>query len=165
MGMSLLFSYTFPTTWACSGLSPARARPWRANETCAARRTSKKDVRLERLLLFYAVCSLLSCRVWESLTCRNKRCSRLLIVFSAGNLLVNQRGRVWGGESRKMLISHCSSTDRLLPWCQNAYRSLLFSRFRYNSSALIMVSSIFCGEVPDGKYFFSRFFGIFHCST
>lgn len=28
----LLFSYTFPTTWACSGLSPARARPWRANE-------------------------------------------------------------------------------------------------------------------------------------
>ena len=32
----LLFSYTFPTTWACSGLSPARARPWRANETCAA---------------------------------------------------------------------------------------------------------------------------------
>ena len=37
----LLFSYTFPTTWACSGLSPARARPWRANETCAARRTTK----------------------------------------------------------------------------------------------------------------------------
>lgn len=30
------------TTWACSGLSPARARPWRANETCAARRTTKK---------------------------------------------------------------------------------------------------------------------------
>ena len=28
----LLFSYTFPTTWACSGLSPARARPWRANK-------------------------------------------------------------------------------------------------------------------------------------
>lgn len=27
------------TTWACSGLSPARARPWRANETCAAGRT------------------------------------------------------------------------------------------------------------------------------
>ena len=25
--------YTFPTTWACSGLSPARARPWRANKT------------------------------------------------------------------------------------------------------------------------------------
>ena len=38
----LLFSYTFPTTWACSGLSPARARPWRANETCAARRTKEK---------------------------------------------------------------------------------------------------------------------------
>ena len=27
----LLFSYTFPTTWACSGLTPVRARPWRAN--------------------------------------------------------------------------------------------------------------------------------------
>ena len=27
----LLFDYTFPTTWACSGLSPVRARPWRAN--------------------------------------------------------------------------------------------------------------------------------------
>ena len=67
---------------------------------------SKKDVRLERLLLLYAVCSLLSCRVWESLTCRKRRCSRLLIVFSAGNLLVNQRGRVWGGENRKRLISH-----------------------------------------------------------
>ena len=26
----LLFSYTFPTTWACSGLAPIRARPWRA---------------------------------------------------------------------------------------------------------------------------------------
>ena len=39
----LLFSYTFPTTWACSGLSPARARPWRANETCAARRTKSKE--------------------------------------------------------------------------------------------------------------------------
>ena len=125
----------------------------------------KKDVHLERLLLLYAVYSLLSFRVWESLTCRKRRCSRLLIVFSAGNLLVNQRGRVWGGENRKRLISHCSPTDRLLPWCQNTYRSLLFSRFRYNSSALIMVSSIFCCVVPDGKYFFSRFFGIFHCST
>ena len=38
----LLFSYTFPTTWACSGLSPARARPWRANETCDARSTTKR---------------------------------------------------------------------------------------------------------------------------
>ena len=28
----LLFSYTFPTTWACSGLAPVRARPWRANK-------------------------------------------------------------------------------------------------------------------------------------
>ena len=27
----LLFSYTLPTIWACSGLSPVRARPWRAN--------------------------------------------------------------------------------------------------------------------------------------
>ena len=27
----LLFSYTLPTIWACSGLSPIRARPWRAN--------------------------------------------------------------------------------------------------------------------------------------
>ena len=38
---------------------------------------------------------------WESPTCRKRRCSRLLIVFSAGNLLVNQRGRVWGGEIGK----------------------------------------------------------------
>ena len=66
----------------------------------------KKDVHLERLLLLYAVYSLLSCRVWESLTCRKRRGSRLLIVFSAGNLLVNQRGRVWGGENRKKLISY-----------------------------------------------------------
>ena len=42
----LLFSYTFPTTWACSGLLPARARPWRANETCAARRTQKRCMEL-----------------------------------------------------------------------------------------------------------------------
>src|SRR5574344_2677950 len=28
----LLFSYTFPTTWACWGLAPLRARPWRANQ-------------------------------------------------------------------------------------------------------------------------------------
>ena len=28
----LLFSYTFPTTRVCSGLSPVRARPWRANK-------------------------------------------------------------------------------------------------------------------------------------
>ena len=27
----LLFGYTFPTTRACSGLTPVRARPWRAN--------------------------------------------------------------------------------------------------------------------------------------
>ena len=27
----LLFGYTLPTIWACSGLSPVRARPWRAN--------------------------------------------------------------------------------------------------------------------------------------
>ena len=27
----LLFSYTLPTIWACSGLPPIRARPWRAN--------------------------------------------------------------------------------------------------------------------------------------
>ena len=46
----LLFSYSFPTTWACSGLSPARARPWRANETCAARRTQRKKSPLVRLL-------------------------------------------------------------------------------------------------------------------
>ena len=26
----MLFSYTLPTTWVCSGLSPVRARPWRA---------------------------------------------------------------------------------------------------------------------------------------
>ena len=86
----------------------------------------KKDVRLERLPLLYAVCSLLSCRVLESPTCRKRRCFRLLIVFSAGNLLVNQRGRVWGGENRKRLISHWPPTGRLFPWCQNAYRSLLF---------------------------------------
>ena len=28
----LLFSYTLPTIWACSRLSPVRARPWRANQ-------------------------------------------------------------------------------------------------------------------------------------
>ena len=28
----LLFGYTLPTIWACSGLSPIRARPWRANK-------------------------------------------------------------------------------------------------------------------------------------
>ena len=28
----MLFGYTFPTTWACSGLTPVRARPWRANK-------------------------------------------------------------------------------------------------------------------------------------
>ena len=27
----LLFGYTLPTIWACSGLTPVRARPWRAN--------------------------------------------------------------------------------------------------------------------------------------
>ena len=27
----LLFGYTLPTIWACSGLSPVRVRPWRAN--------------------------------------------------------------------------------------------------------------------------------------
>lgn len=43
---------------------------------------------------------------------------RLLIVFSAGNLLVNQRGRVWGGENRKFLLSRYLSEDRLSPWCQ-----------------------------------------------
>jgi hypothetical protein len=28
----LLFGYTLPTIWACSGLTPVRARPWRANK-------------------------------------------------------------------------------------------------------------------------------------
>ena len=28
----LLFSYALPVTWACLGLSPIRARPWRANQ-------------------------------------------------------------------------------------------------------------------------------------
>ena len=28
----LLFGYTLPTIWACSGLTPVRARPWRANQ-------------------------------------------------------------------------------------------------------------------------------------
>ena len=28
----LLFSYTFSTIWACSGLSSVRASPWRANK-------------------------------------------------------------------------------------------------------------------------------------
>ena len=52
----LLFSYTFPTTWACSGLSPARARPWRANETCAARRTStKKSPDITPRLFFFHI--------------------------------------------------------------------------------------------------------------
>ena len=79
----------------------------------------KKDVRLERLLLLCAVYSLLSCRVWESLTCRKRKCSRLLIVFSAGNLLVNQRGRVWGGENGNRLISRYAQKDSLLPRCRN----------------------------------------------
>ena len=39
----LVFGCILPTTWACSGLSPARARPWRANETCAAWCTTKRD--------------------------------------------------------------------------------------------------------------------------
>ena len=29
----MLFGYTLPTIWACSGLTPVRARPWRANWT------------------------------------------------------------------------------------------------------------------------------------
>ena len=49
----LLFSYTFPTTWACSGLSPARVRPWRANETCAARRTQRKKEPPREAPFFY----------------------------------------------------------------------------------------------------------------
>ena len=49
----LLFSYTFPTTWACSGLSPARARPWRANETCATRRTRKVSIRTFPMLTLF----------------------------------------------------------------------------------------------------------------
>ena len=49
----LLFSYTSPTTWACSGLSPARARPWRANETCAARRTQRKKEPPREAPFFY----------------------------------------------------------------------------------------------------------------
>ena len=32
IGPVLLFSYTLPTIWACSRLSPVRARPWRANK-------------------------------------------------------------------------------------------------------------------------------------
>ena len=40
----MLFSYTFPTTWACSGLSPARARPWRANETADHRSEVLKNI-------------------------------------------------------------------------------------------------------------------------
>lgn len=32
----LLFGYTLPTIRACSGLSPVRARPWRANKKEAA---------------------------------------------------------------------------------------------------------------------------------
>lgn len=28
----MLFGYTLPTIWACSGLTPVRARPWRANK-------------------------------------------------------------------------------------------------------------------------------------
>lgn len=32
----LLFSYTLPTIWACSRLSPVRARPWRAIMTTSS---------------------------------------------------------------------------------------------------------------------------------
>ena len=62
----LLFSYTFPTTWACSELSPARARPWHANETCAARRTFLRTP--ERLINLSGVLSYFLClltRYWQ----------------------------------------------------------------------------------------------------
>ena len=39
------------------------------------------------------------------------------------------------------------------------------SRFRNNSNARIIVSSIFFEGVPFGKYFSIRFFGILNCSA
>ena len=51
---------------ACSGLSPARARPWRANETCAARRTFLRTP--ERLINLSGVLSYFLClltRYWQ----------------------------------------------------------------------------------------------------
>ncbi len=45
--MDLLFSYTLPTIWACSGLTPVRARPWRANQK------AKSALIHFSLLLFY----------------------------------------------------------------------------------------------------------------
>ena len=44
----------------------------------------------------------------------------------------------------------------LLPW-QSGYRSILRCRLRYSSSALIMVSSIFCAGVPGAKYRLIRY--------
>lgn len=55
---------------------------------------------------------------WNIPPAERENVFRLLIVFSAGNLLVNQRGRVWGGENRKFLLSYFPSEDRLSPWCQ-----------------------------------------------
>ena len=40
----MLFGYTLPTIWACSGLTPVRARPWRANKETAALILSKPPV-------------------------------------------------------------------------------------------------------------------------
>ncbi|MEQ3404862.1 hypothetical protein, partial [Dorea formicigenerans] len=32
----------FPTTWACSGLTPVRARPWRANKEKAESKDTQR---------------------------------------------------------------------------------------------------------------------------
>ena len=43
----MLFSYTLPTIWACSGLTPVRARPWRANkETALSMAEEGMDVKM-----------------------------------------------------------------------------------------------------------------------
>jgi len=45
----LLFGYTFPTTWACSGLTPVRARPWRANkESGGSENQSRRNLEMAR---------------------------------------------------------------------------------------------------------------------
>ena len=45
----MLFGYTFPTTWACSGLTPVRARPWRANkESGGSENQSRRNLEMTR---------------------------------------------------------------------------------------------------------------------
>ena len=51
----LLFSYTLPTTWVCSGLSPVRARPWRANERAPPGAPRQKGLEKAFPILFFHI--------------------------------------------------------------------------------------------------------------